>query len=142
MIGYINILDKIEEQLLTDPFCKAVTRGDIYKIATNKQQIYPLSHLIVNSFSKVGFAIKYNISVISMDLVQEDESNEEYVLNTQSFVNLRLAEVLQRGQLNTDLFQLVDGSDSYEMFRDRFEDKVAGCTVTFDVLVPNQMPSC
>ena len=52
MIGYINVLDKIEAQLLLDPFCKAVTRGDIYKIATNKQQIYPLSHIIVNSFGK------------------------------------------------------------------------------------------
>lgn len=142
MIGYINVLDKIEEQLLQDKFCKAVTRGDIYKIATNKQQIYPLSHLIVNSFNKVGYAIKYNISVISMDVVQEDESNEEYVLNTQSMVNLRLAEVMQRGKLADDLYELVEGSDNYELFRDRFEDKVAGCTVTFDVLVPNEMISC
>jgi len=141
MIGYINVLDKIEAQLLQDPFCKAVTRGDIYKIATNKMQIYPLSHLIVNSFRPVGYAISYNISVISMDLVEDDESNEEFVLNTQSMVNLRLIEVAKRGSLHTDKYQLVEGSDSYELFRDRFEDKVAGCTVTFDVLVPNEMNS-
>jgi hypothetical protein len=141
MIGYINVLDKIEAQLLQDPFCKAVSRGDIYKIATNKQQMYPLSHIMVNSFRPVGYAIRYNISVISMDLVQEDESNEEYVKNTQSFVNLRLIEVAKRGTLHTDLYQLVEDSDSYELFTDRFEDKVAGCVVTFDVLIPNEMPS-
>lgn len=141
MIGYINLLDKIETELLKDPFCKAVTRGDIYKIATNKQQIYPLSHLIVNSFGKTGYAIRYNISVLSMDLVKEDETNEDYILNTQSMVTMRLIEVLNRGSLHTDLFQLVEGSDSYDLFRDRFEDKVAGCVATFDVLIPNEMTS-
>lgn len=140
MIGYINVLDKIETELLKDPFCKAVTRGDIYKIATNKQQIYPLSHLIVNSFGKTGYALRYSISVISMDAVKEDETNEDYILNTQSMVNLRLIEQLSRGTLHADKFQLVEGSDSYELFRDRFEDKVAGCTVTIDVLIPNEMP--
>jgi hypothetical protein len=141
MIGYINVLDKIEAQLLQDPFCKAVSRGDIYKVATNKQQMYPLSHIIVNSLGKSGYAIRYNITVISMDLVQEDESNEEFVLNTQSFVSMRLIKILERGSLHTDLYQLIEDSDSYELFRDRFEDKVAGCVVTFDVLIPNEMPS-
>ncbi|MBC7524795.1 MAG: hypothetical protein H7239_10185 [Flavobacterium sp.] len=75
-----------------------------------------------------------------MDAVKEDESNEDYVLNTQSIVNLRLIELLSRGSLHNDLYQLEEGSDSYELFRDRFEDKVAGCTVTFDVLIPNEMP--
>jgi hypothetical protein len=139
MIGYINILDKIETELLKDPFCKAVSRGDIYKVATNKQQIYPLSHLIVNSFRPNGNATSYNVSVISMDVVKENEDNEDFVLNTQSFVNMRLMELLGRGNLHDDLYHL-DGSPSYEFFRDRFEDKVAGCTVTFDVLIPNEMP--
>lgn len=140
MIGYINLLDKIEAELLKDPFCKAVTRGDLYNVATNKQQIYPLSHIMVNSMGRSGYALRYNISIYAMDVVKTDESNEEYVFNTQSLVLVRLIEQLLRGTLNADKFQLVDGSDSYEFKRDQFEDKIGACIVTFDVLIPNEMP--
>jgi hypothetical protein len=76
-----------------------------------------------------------------MDLVNDDDSNEMFVMNTQSMVGVRLIEELKRGDLFTDLYQL-NGTPNYEFFRDRFEDKVAGCTTTFDILVPNEMTVC
>ena len=74
-----------------------------------------------------------------MDLVNDDDTNEQDVMHTQSMVGIKLAEMLRRGDLFTDLYQLTGGVN-YEFFRDRFEDKVAGCTVTFEILVPNDMP--
>ena len=141
MIGYYQIIDTITNQLKQDVFCKTVSSGSLFNIATNKQDIYPISHIVVNSFATEGNAFNYNISVISMDLVNDDESNEQDVMHTQSMVGIRLTEVLKRGDLFKDKYQLT-GSQIFEFFRDRFEDKVAGCTTTFNVLVPNEMTSC
>ena len=141
MIGYYQILETITAQLKTDLFCKTVTSGSIFNIALNKQDIYPISHIVVNSFREEGTAFAYNLSVISMDLVNDDDSNEQDVIHTQSMVGIRLVELLKRGNLFDDKFQLLAGAN-YEFFRDRFEDKVAGCTATFDVLIPNDMTIC
>lgn len=141
MIGYYQIIDRITLELKKDLFCKTVSSGSIFNIATEKQSIYPISHIIVNSFRDNGYAFSYNISVISMDLVNEDDSNEQDVMHTQSMVGVRLCELLKRGNITDDNY-VIEGNPSYEFFRDRFEDKVAGCTATFDVTVPNDMTIC
>lgn len=141
MIGYYQIIDRITLELKKDLFCKTVSSGSIFNIATEKQSIYPISHIIVNSFRDIGNAFSYNISVISMDLVNEDDSNEQDVMHTQSMVGVRLCELLKRGNITDDNY-VIEGNPSYEFFRDRFEDKVAGCTATFDVSVPNEMTIC
>jgi hypothetical protein len=86
-----------------------------------------------------------------MDLVDESKAdvtdkflgnnNEQDVLNTQMAVIGRLMELLRRGDLFTELYQL-DGQPSLEAFVDRFDNKVAGWAVTFNVLVPNDMTIC
>lgn len=141
MKGILQIVDAITEQLKRDEFCNTVSSGSIFNVATNKRDIYPISHIIINSFRENGNAFNYNISVISMDLVNDDDSNEMYVMNTQSMVGVRLCELLKRGRI-TDENYVIDGAPSYEFFRDRFEDKVAGCTATFDLTVPNDMTIC
>lgn len=141
MRGYYQIIDTITEILKQDVFCKTVTSGSIYSIATNKQSIYPISHIVVNGFADIGYAFRYNISVISMDLVTEDDANEQDVMHTQSMVGIRLCELLKRGNI-TDQNYVIEGNPGYEFWRDRFENKVAGCTTTFDVIIPNDMTIC
>ena len=103
MIGYYQILDTIKAKLLEDNFCKTTSSGSIFNVALNKQDIYPISHIIVNSFAEEGEAFNYNISVLCMDLVNDDDSNEEDVIHTQSMVAIRLVESLRRGNLFRDL---------------------------------------
>ena len=68
-------------------------------------------------------------------------NNEQDVFNTQLAVANRLLELLLRGDLYVDKYQL-DGDPSLEPFVDRFENKLAGWTVTFNVLIPNDMTIC
>jgi hypothetical protein len=49
--------------------------------------------------------------------------------------------MLRRGDLYDDGFQLQDGA-SIEYFVDRFENKIAGVTVTFNVIAQNDMTIC
>ena len=68
-------------------------------------------------------------------------NNEQDVFNTQLAVANRLLELLLRGDLYVNKYQL-DGDPTLEPFVDRFENKLAGWTVTFNVLIPNDMTIC
>ena len=53
----------------------------------------------------------------------------------------RLYEKLRRGNLYDDNYQ-VDGSPNVEPFIDRFENKLAGWTMSFNMNTPNTMTVC
>jgi hypothetical protein len=151
MQGFYNITTKIKETLALDDFVNTVTYGDIFEIDLNKQDIFPLSHFIVNSATLNGSVWQFNMSLLCMDIVDESKEdvtdkflgndNEQDVLNTQMAVINRLLELLRRGDLHTDLYQL-EGAPQIEAFFDRFDNKVAGWTLSFDVLIPNDMTIC
>jgi hypothetical protein len=151
MKGFYQITTAIKDQLYKDVFVNTVSSGDIFEIDLNKQTIFPLSHIIVNNAQYNGNTWLFNISVLCMDVVDFSKTentdqfltndNEQDVLHTQLMVINRLLEVLRRGSLYDDLYQL-EGAPNCEPFVDRFENKIAGWTVTFDVIVSNEMTSC
>ncbi len=150
MIRYYDITTKLKEALLDEPFCNTVTKGTIDRVMNAKQDMYPLSHLMINSCTPNGSSLTYNVSILAMDIVdisKEDTTdlfigndNEDDVLNDMQSLLLRVVARLQRGDLFTDLYQLT--SSSLEPFMDRFEDAVAGWTLTMDIDVPNGMSIC
>jgi hypothetical protein len=151
MNSFYDLTNKIKDTLKAEPFVNTVTYGSIDDIDLNKQTIFPLSHVIVNNAVVGENTVTYNISVLSMDIVDESKlevtddfvgnNNEQDVLNTQLAVQNRLIALLQRGDLYTDKFQ-VEGEVTCEPFVDRFENKLAGWAATFDVLLPNDMTIC
>ena len=148
---YYNILTKLQDELNNDPLVNTVSEGDIFSIDLSKQTIFPLSHIMINNATFDGNIINFNISILAMDIVDiskeqtTDEfrgnDNEQDILNTQIAILNRLYEKLRRGDLYDDNFQ-VDGSPGLEPFIDRFENKLAGWTMTFSVIVPNTMTVC
>ena len=144
--GFYLITEQIETQLLADPNVNTVTTGDITDIDLDKTSIYPLSHIIVNSANLEENLIRFSISVISMDLVDiskkettdkfRGNNNGQDVLNTQLATQNKLVQILRKGTLNRNLYQL-DGNPTCEPFVDRFENKLAGWTATFNILLQN-----
>lgn len=151
MKGFYQITTAIKDQLYKDIFVNTVSSGDIFEIDLNKQTIFPLSHIIVNNAQYNGNVWIFNISVLCMDVVDFSKTeqldqfltndNEQDVLHTQLMVINRLLEVLRRGSLMDAGYEL-NGTPNCEPFVDRFENKIAGWTVTFDVMVANEMTSC
>ena len=151
MQGYYNVTTAIKNQLELDSFVNTVTLGDIFKVDLNKQTIFPLSHIMVNNATYLNNIWQFNLSILCMDIVDisKEETtdlflgndNEQDVLNTQLAVVNRVLEVMRRGNMYNDLFELT-GSPNCEPFVDRFENKIAGWTVTFDVQVANTMTIC
>jgi hypothetical protein len=151
MSSFYEITQAIKNKLQEDLFVNTVTTGDIFKVDLNKQTIFPLSHIIINSVTYAGPVLNYNISILCMDIVDESKSkvtdiflgndNEQDVLNTQLAVANRFLEVLSRGALSND-YELVNDSANIEFFTERFENKIAGVTVTFDMAIENGMTIC
>ncbi len=150
-MNYFDIIDKLKTHFDGDVLVNTVTQGNLFDIDLSKQTIFPLVHIIVNTASLEGNVVRYNISILAMDIVDitkdEEENkfdgndNELYVLNTQLQVLTRCYELLLRGDLWTDKFQ-IDGNPTCEPFVDRFENKLAGWTMTADILIPNGMTIC
>jgi hypothetical protein len=149
--GYYLLTQAIKDALLGDINVNTVTEGDLFDVDLSKQSIFPLSHLIINTVTAQESVLRFNISILAMDIVDESKetttdifignNNEQDVLNTQLAVLNKLVQVLRRGDLYSDKYQL-DGDASLEPFVDRFENKVAGWTATFDVLVNNDITIC
>jgi len=151
MKGFYNLTDKLKDALIAEPFVNTVTFGSLDDIDLNKQTIFPLSHIIVNNTTVGSKTITFNVSILAMDIVDisKEETtdifvgndNEQDVLNTQLALLTRIINILQRGDLYTELYQ-VQGDVSCEPFVDRFENKLAGWAATFDVVVQNDMTIC
>jgi len=150
-MNYFDIIDKLKSHFESDPMINTVTQGDIFDIDLNKQTIFPLAHIIVNTATFEENVIRYNISILAMDITDtskkespnkfDGNDNELWVLNSMLAVQNRCYELLRRGTLYTEKFQ-VDGSPTCEPFTERFENKLGGFTMTFDVLIPNDMTIC
>jgi hypothetical protein len=149
--GFYLLTETIKDQLLGDVNVNTVTTGDIYDIDLAKQSIFPLSHIIINSVSTQEQTLTFNISVLAMDIVDESKeattdifrgnNNEQDILNTQLAVLNKLVMVLRKGTLYSDQYQL-DGDATLEPFYERFDNRLAGWSATFDVFVKNDIDIC
>ena len=149
--GFYLLTDLIKEQLLSDEDVNTVTFGDITEVDLYKQSIFPLSHLVVNSVTSAENTLSFNISILSMDIVDQSKeettdrfvgnNNEQDVFNTQLTVLNKLIQRLRIGTLYRDLYQVV-GDVTLEPFKDRFENELAGWTATFDVMIENDIDVC
>lgn len=140
----------IEESLLSDVNVNTVTYGVIEDVDLNKQEIYPLSHVNIPNAIVLENALQFNITVISMDVVDENKEsttdryrgndNEQDVLNTQCMVLSKLVSKIRRNRI-IDNLELI-GDPTLESFTDRFGNKVSGWVLTLDLQIPNDINLC
>jgi hypothetical protein len=149
--AFYTILDTIKDKLLDDINVNTVTTGDITDIDLSKQTIFPLSHIIINNVTPQDQVLSFNITIMSMDIVDINKenktdlftgnNNEHDVLNSQLAVLNRLIVLLRGGTLYRDRYQL-DGDPSCEPFYERFENQLAGWACTMDILIENNVSNC
>ena len=67
--SFYRITQKIKDELISNKYVNTVTFGDITKIDLSKQTIFPLAHVIVNSVTNVEIILIFNITVLTVDVV-------------------------------------------------------------------------
>ena len=149
--GFYQLTETIKNQLLLDVNVNTVTTGDVSDVNLHKQDIFPLSHIIVNNVVVNEQTLDFNISVLACDIVNQSKLETEdifkgnndvqNILNTQLSVLNKLIQKLRMGNLHTDMYQL-DGSPSCDPFYDRFENQLAGFTATMNIQIYNDIYIC
>jgi len=149
--GFYQLTETIKEQLLADVNVNTVTTGDITDVNLSKQDIFPLSHIIVNNVTVNEQTLDFNVSILSCDIVNQSKlettdifkgnNDMQNILNNQLAVLNRLTQRLRMGQLHTDMYQL-NGSPSLSPFYDRFDNQLAGWTATMDIQIYNDIYIC
>ena len=114
--GFYQLTETIKTQLLLDINVNTVTTGDISDINLNKQDIFPLSHIIVNNVVVNEQTLDFNISILSSDIVNQSKletvdiftgnNDVQNILNTQLAVLNKVIQKLRMGNLHTDMYQL------------------------------------
>tara|TARA_A200000113_G_C8872899_1_gene357391 strand:- start:8162 stop:8653 length:492 start_codon:yes stop_codon:yes gene_type:complete len=153
MTTFYDILDTLKTYLQGNSNINTVTSGDIFEVDLAKQSIFPLAHIIVNNCTFQEHVVVFNVQVICMDVVHDANedvknqndyfhgiNNKQDIQNTMFFVVNGLQSAMRRGELFTNLFQ-IDSDFTADMFEDRFENLLAGWSLTFDVIVPNNQIS-
>ena len=149
--GFYVITDLIENLLIADEYINTVTYGDISDVDLNKQTIFPLGHLIVNNITSAEQTLTFNVSILSMDIVNVEKkattnwfrgnTNEQDVLNAQFKVLNKLIQKIRIGSLYREGYQVLSDV-SFEPFTDRFENLLAGWAATFDIMINNDQQVC
>jgi hypothetical protein len=142
-MSYFKIIDTLRAQLQATNLISTITDGQISDIDLAKQTIFPLAHIIINSASIEGKMQRFNITVLAMDILDSKEKYdlEPSIMNAMLQALNRVHDIMKRGDLNPD-YIMMDGDATLEPFTDRFENKLAGWAMTFDVIMPSDMTVC
>lgn len=147
MTVYYDILETLRKELDNTGFINTITQGDISSVDINKQNLYPLAHVVINSSSFVSATVNFNVTILAMDILDVSKEkvtnkfrgndNEIDILNTMLTVLNRVFEKFRR-----DYQTLEIGDAQNTPFVMRFENGLAGWEMTFDVTVPSNMMIC
>jgi len=150
MKAYTYLIDTLREAFEDIELVTTVSTGSLDDIDNYKQTLFPLVHIIVNTMSPEANILRFNVTIMSMDIVDISKSatidkfkgndNEQEVLNTTGIILIRVAELLRRGELNDRIE--IDGNATLEPFTERFENMLAGWAMTLDIILPNEMSIC
>lgn len=153
MTSVYDIIDRIKTFLFNHPIVNEVTFGDIKSVALDKTTMYPLTHFTIKQSVIGSNFISFDITFLFIDIVdytkdfntdrefRDDASNILDVYNTQLQVANALISDLRRGDLYRDKFQLQD-DPTCVMFKDKYENQLAGWRVDLTILVPNNISIC
>jgi len=151
MKQYYELLDAIKEHLQNDPSINTVHEGDVFKVDTAKETIFPLANIDVTNVEFREHYNRYTITIICADILDETKENEkdqnnvfhgadnlQDIYNTQLSVINILQSSLKRGKLNEHDFELPeDEYVSAQPFEQRFENLLVGWFLPLTVDIPN-----
>lgn len=148
MNSLFALTDAIKNELDTNVLLNSVSYGDVDEIELLKTNRYPLAHVGISTGTISDATSTIEVSVIFIQQVDDVKTQEDsfsdselYAQNNMLAAATRLVQVLKRGDLYAQGFQLEDDA-TVDFFGDRFTDKVAGVTVDMSITIKNSASVC
>jgi len=152
MNNLFQLTDAIKAELEGNALINSVSFGDLFDIELEKRDVYPMAHVGMSSARMGEGFLVVDISILFLDLVDEVKNaetdkfygndNEHYVINNMLAAATKTIQELMRGDLYANGFQVDEEEIEVEFFSERFKDKLAGCGVTFSVIIKNKLDLC
>lgn len=145
-----NIIDSLNEELLSNPFVNKVTVGRLTEIDLAKNTIFPLSHIMLNSIRHNENTLSFNLSIFNLDIVnisKESEigvygnDNTFYILSNQLYVINRLLSRLKQSTIYKDGWEL-EGTPDSDVIDKEMENMLTGYQTDITINVPNDISKC
>ena len=153
MNTYFKLRDALKTAINEEKFNNTVTSGNIANVMAilNKQVIFPLANIQINSSSVDAQTISYNVTIFYLDLVDfsKDEEtdlfngndNTEDVIATQLELSVNVLRKLQRDSRFNQDFEIFTVMNQ-DHFEDTLKDKLAGVAATLDIVMKTDMTIC
>lgn len=147
-----KILNVLQTEFESNPFVNVVTSGTLTEIDLQKQTMFPLAHIVLNSVTHDENSLAFNFTIFNLDKVSiiKDENQNDiylgndnyyYILTNQLYVINRLISRLKQSTIYGEGWELV-GAPTSEVINKEMENMLAGYQTTFDVVLPNNINKC
>lgn len=145
-----NIIDSLNEELLSNPFVNKVTVGRLTEIDLAKNTIFPLSHIMLNSIRHNENTLSFNLSIYNLDIVNISKEaelgvygndNTMYILSNQLYVINRLLSRLKQSTIYKDGWEL-EGTPDSDVIDKEMENMLTGYQTDITINVPNDISKC
>ena len=140
-----SAIEVIKEELQAIPLINTITEGDLSDVDMNDKTIYPLAHIIVNTWQDLTPVVQFSVDIILADIVDDSvkiESNKQDIWNQQALIGAALLQSIRNGsRCRKYLTELVSTQPS-QLFTDRFENALAGTVVSFTFNMPKSLCKC
>tara|TARA_R110000796_G_scaffold168332_1_gene285246 strand:+ start:359 stop:847 length:489 start_codon:yes stop_codon:yes gene_type:complete len=150
--SYIDLIERLRDICLNNKSITTVSLGDLSEVDLDKQTIYPLAHIMINTANFSSTIITYDVNILFMDIVHSDTTeneaviynndNEIFVLNTMLNAGNHVTDIFNSGSLNDGNTRIMRETVTAEPFKDRFENLVAGWAFSFQIETRNNIDRC
>lgn len=151
MKSLFNLTEAIRIELQNNNLINQVSYGDLMEVDLDKTNIYPLAHVSINTGSIGSATSTLEVSILFLDVVDDNNeegtdkfygnNNESYVLNEMFAAATKTAQQLLRGSLYANGYEVYEDIET-EFFTERFKDKLAGCGISMNVTISNNIDVC
>lgn len=145
-----KLTTKLQEELKGNALINTVTYGDISDVDLDKMTIFPLAHVNLSGATIGSSTLEVGVSILLMDIVDISKThgdgflgndNEHDVLNTMLAAATKTFQEFKRGNSYADGFEVTEDA-TVDFFTDRFENKLAGVSLEFNITIQNTSELC
>lgn len=146
-----RVVNLLQKELSTNPFCNSVTMGTLTEVDLAKQTIFPMAHITLESVTHKDNSLAFQITIFNLDIVEISKDlpvdniygndNLVYIWTNQLYVINRLVARLKQSSLYSPEWEL-DGDPSSDFINKELENMLAGFQTTITLTVPNDISKC
>jgi hypothetical protein len=145
-----RVIDSLKTELINNDFCNSVTVGELTELDLQKQTVFPLANITVNSVTHNSNSLTFDVTITNVDIVEISKDEPEnliynndnliYIWSNQLFVINKLVSRIKASKIY-ETWEILNDPQS-EFINKEFENMLAGVQTTLNITVPNDISTC